>query len=142
MLLPRVYFQTKDSHKRGSATRWVGVVLAAGLALCLASCSSGAPSGSSPSTSSGDGAATGNTIVIQNFAFSPKTLTVRPGTTVTVDNKDSVTHTLTSVSGVFNTMDVSAGSSAHFVAPSKAGTYSYRCNIHQYMTGTLVVSSS
>jgi plastocyanin len=64
---------------------------------------------------------------------------VAPGATVKVTNKDSVTHTLTATGGQFNTGDIGAGQTKTFTAPSKAGTYSYICNIHQYMKGTIVV---
>src|SRR5437764_12123039 len=40
-------------------------------------------------------------VTIQNFAFSPQTLTVAPGTTVIWTNKDSVNHTVTSDSGAW-----------------------------------------
>ena len=55
-------------------------------------------------------------------------------------NKDNVAHTVTSITGAFDTGDVQGGSSAHFTAPNKPGTYPYRCGIHQFMTGTLVVT--
>ena len=80
-------------------------------------------------------------ITIQNFAFSPTDLTVAPGATVTVTNKDQVTHTLTATKGGFDTGDIPAGQSKTFTAPKTPGTYPYICSIHQYMSGTLVVSS-
>jgi plastocyanin len=83
---------------------------------------------------------TGSTIVIHNFAFSPGSLKVRPGQKVTVTNKDSVDHTVTSITGRFNTGDVGPGKTVTFTAPTKAGRYPYRCTIHQFMTGLLVVS--
>jgi plastocyanin len=118
--------------------RLTGIVLGAGLALTLAACSSGA----APHASAGTTApkATGDAITIKNFAFSPATLTVGPGATVSVTNRDSVTHTLTSETGAFNTGDVMPGSTGHFTAPTTPGTYHYRCNIHQFMTATLRVS--
>lgn len=91
-------------------------------------------------TSGTDGRSSGTTIVIHNFAFNPSSLTVAPGTRITVENRDGVTHTLTSDTGAFNTGDVAAGATVHFEAPAKPGTYPYRCNIHQFMTGTLTVS--
>jgi plastocyanin len=110
----------------------VGLVLA----LSLAACSSGTTHGAA----SGTTATSGRSITIKNFVFSPKTLTVSPGASVTVTNDDAVTHTLTSTTGAFNVGDVAKNASAHFTAPMKPGTYTYRCNIHQFMTGTLVVS--
>jgi plastocyanin len=68
------------------------------------------------------------------------TLTVSPGAKVTVSNQDSATHTLTATGDkAFDTGDVGPGKSVTFTAPTKAGSYSYLCDIHQYMTGTLVV---
>lgn len=81
-----------------------------------------------------------DTIVIKNFTFSPMSITVAPGATVTVHNEDSTTHTLTATGGAFNTGDIAPGATKTFIAPHRAGTYSYICSIHQYMTGTLEVS--
>ncbi|MGH9081032.1 MAG: cupredoxin domain-containing protein [Acidimicrobiales bacterium] len=124
--------------------RRVMVVGLMGLALTAAACSSGGASSSSstraPSHSTPGGSGAAHSITIQNFAFSPKTITVAPGTTVTVTNKDQVTHTLTARNGGFNTGDISAGQSKTFTAPNNSGTYPYFCMIHQFMTGTLVVS--
>jgi plastocyanin len=83
---------------------------------------------------------TASTIVIHNFAFSPGSIKVRPGQKVRVVNRDSVAHTVTSTTGKFNTGDVGPGKTVTSTAPEKAGRYPYRCNIHQYMTGMLVVS--
>jgi len=79
-------------------------------------------------------------VTIQNFAFSPKTLTVAPGTTVMWTNKDSAAHTVTSDSGsTLASGDLSHGKSyAHTF--TKAGTYTYHCAIHPYMKATVVVS--
>lgn len=119
-------------------------IAVASLALVLAACSSsGGSSAGSPTTGGGTGAGTGwssAVITIQNFAFGPSILRVAPGTLVTVENKDGVTHTVTSDTGAFNTGDISAGQTAHFEAPTKSGSYPYRCNIHQFMTGTLIVT--
>jgi plastocyanin len=116
------------------------VVLVLGAALLLAACSSGGGSGSSSASSSGGTAVTSTkTITISNFMFSPMHAAVAPGSTVSVTNKDSVTHTLTATGGQFNTGDIGAGQTKTFTAPMKAGTYNYICNIHQYMMGTIVV---
>jgi plastocyanin len=143
---PKVLTQgdTAESHSAAPRAKrgLTGVVLGAVLALTLAACSSGGGPGATPTTTgaSGTTATTGATITIKNFAFSPPTLTVGPGATVSVTNKDSVTHTLTSETGAFNTGDVAPGSTEHFTAPTTPGTYHYRCNIHQFMTATLRVS--
>lgn len=107
------------------------LIIAAGLAAC----------GTTPSkaASATNGAGGSSTIIIKNFAFAPATLTVKPGSTVSVKNEDGVTHTLSSTTGRFNTGNVASDHTVRFTAPTTPGTYPYRCNIHQYMTGTLVV---
>jgi plastocyanin len=112
------------------------VLILAG-ALLLAACSGG---GSGSGSASGSGAAKStNSITISNFMFSPMSVSVAPGSTVSVTNKDSVAHTLTATGGQFNTGDINGSQTKTFTAPSKAGTYSYICNIHQYMKGTIIV---
>jgi plastocyanin len=110
------------------------MLVALGVLLVLTGC------GSSGSGGSTGGVAAPDTISIKNFMFSPMTLTVSPDAKVTVTNEDSATHTLTATGDkAFDTGDVGPGRSVTFTAPSKAGTYSYLCDIHQYMSGTLVV---
>lgn len=110
-------------------------------ALGLASCSA-TPAHVAGGTTAPKGPTASAVVIIKSFAFSPATLRVRPGATVTVMNSDGVTHTLTSTTGAFDTGDISGGSSAHFTAPMSTGSYPYRCGIHQFMTGMLVVSTS
>lgn len=83
------------------------------------------------------------TLTIESFAFHPASLTVAPGATVTVHNADKSTHTVTASGaskGAFDTGDISPGATATFSAPTKPGSYTYICNIHQFMMGTLIVS--
>ena len=112
-------------------------------ALAIA-CAAFLPAGCS-SSHSGTPASTApvapNTIIIQNFAFHPATLTVQPGATVTVTNEDSTTHTVTATGAkAFDTGNVGPGKTVTFTAPATAGAYPYICEIHQYMQGTLTVS--
>ena len=120
-----------------------------GAALLLAACSNGGSAMSSTKATSAPAAAaapasSGSTapdaITIRNFSFAPTAVTVAPGATVTVTNKDQVAHTITSATGGFDTGDIGPGQSGTFTAPKTPGRYSYICSIHQYMTGTLVVS--
>jgi plastocyanin len=122
---------------------WLGLALI----LAVAACSGASSSASSPPTaaastaSASSGSTSADTIVIKNFMFTPMTLTVSPGTVVTVRNEDSVTHTLTDKADpkLFSTGDVGPGQVKTFKAPAKAGSYAFLCTIHQYMTGTIVV---
>lgn len=81
-----------------------------------------------------------NTVVIKGFAFEPGSIAVAPGTKITVLNQDQATHTLTADDKSFDTGTIAGGRSAEITAPTKPGTYSYVCTIHQYMTGTLTVT--
>lgn len=132
-----------DTSARHSGRIRLPLALALAVAaVVLAACSS-SPSTSATSTTSASGtpgAGHTATITIRNFAFSPATLTVAPGTVVKVFNEDMVTHTLTASKGQFNTGDIAAGQSKTFTAPTVEGTYAYLCAIHTYMNGTLVVS--
>jgi plastocyanin len=114
-----------------------GLVLAG--ALLLAACGGG---GKSPSAASSGGSGAGSTthIEISNFMFSPMNDTVSPGATISVTNKDSATHTLSSTTaGAFNTGNIKDNQTKTFKAPTKPGKYPYICNIHQYMMGTITV---
>jgi len=78
------------------------------------------------------------TISIKDFAFSPATLTVKVGTTVTWVNSDSVAHSAVSDDGTFDTKLLAPGEKGSYTF-TKAGTYTYKCSIHPSMTGTIVV---
>jgi len=77
-------------------------------------------------------------VVIHNFAFGPATMTVPMGTTVTWTNMDSVAHTTTSDTGVWNSGTLSPGMSFHYTF-NTSGTFPYHCMIHPNMHGTIVV---
>ena len=123
-----------------------GVLVIAG-ALLLSACGGGGSPGAAPTTSTSSSgssggsssSASGDKVSISNFMFSPMHLTVSPGATVSVTNKDSATHTLTATGGQFNTGNIMQNQTKTFTAPMKPGTYNYICNIHQYMMGTITV---
>jgi phospholipase C len=76
---------------------------------------------------------------IGNFAFTPATLTISVGTTVTWKNASAVAHTVTSDDGVsFDSGAIAAGGNFSFQF-TKAGSYAYHCDIHPYMKATIVV---
>src|SRR6476659_7846962 len=106
------------------------------LSLALVACTS-SPS-SSAQSSSGSG---GNTVTLSGLAFSPGSLTVTVGTTVTFKNSDSVDHTVT------NGKDGKPDTNAAFdkslptgqsvdVTGDKAGTFNVTCTIHSSMNMT------
>ena len=84
---------------------------------------------------------TANTVNIQNMAFSPSTLNVKVGTTVTWVNKDSTAHDVVSDTGLFNSGNLNNGQSYSYTF-NQTGSFPYHCGIHPSMTGTIVVSAT
>lgn len=78
------------------------------------------------------------TIMISNYDYEPMKLTVRAGTRITVINRDQTAHTLTARSGAFDSGTVNPGQSRTFTA-SRPGVYTYYCQFHAFMSGTLTV---
>jgi plastocyanin len=78
-------------------------------------------------------------VTIENFAFSPSTVTINAGATVTWTNKDSAAHTVVFTSGnLLNSGDLAKGGTFSFTFSQK-GTFEYRCGIHPNMTGKIIV---
>ena len=78
-----------------------------------------------------------NTIRIKNFAFDPASITVKVGSTVRWENKDSVPHRILFADGTYS--QVLAASDSWSRKIDKAGTYDYSCTIHPSMQGTVIV---
>jgi plastocyanin len=120
-------------------------VAATGLLLLVTACSGSSGSKSSaPSVApspGGSSASAGGGAILQIKSFKFNGPQVAPGTTITVKNFDEAAHTATSdTAGVFDSGNVEQGSPVTFKAPSKAGTYTFHCNYHSFMHGTLTVS--
>ena len=75
-------------------------------------------------------------IDIKNFAFSPATLNIAKGTTVTWINLDSATHKIKSDS--FNSNFLAQRGKFSFTFKT-AGTFNYICSIHPNMKGQIIV---
>jgi len=98
-----------------------------------------APSAEATPADSGDAAMGDSAVDIKGFAFSPASLEVAAGTTVTWTNSDSATHTVTADDGSFDSGDLANGATFSFTFDT-AGTFTYHCNIHPNMTATIVVT--
>lgn len=81
------------------------------------------------------------TVQIRFFAYTPQTITVHVGNTVTWTNGDTAPHTATADDGSFNTGMIVQGASAS-VTLTRAGTFTYHCIIHPDMVATLVVTAA
>ena len=79
-------------------------------------------------------------VTIAGFAFSPQSITIDVGDTVTWTNNDDVDHTATGPG--FDTSTITSGGGTATVTFNTAGTFAYHCTIHPSMTGTVVVGSA
>jgi plastocyanin len=86
-----------------------------------------------------DTAASEEEVIIEGFAFTPESLEITAGTTVTWTNNDAAMHTATADDGSFDTGAISQGESAS-VTFDEPGTYTYVCSFHPGMEGTIIVS--
>jgi len=128
-------------------------LLVAALALGLAACgdddTTASDQGSSTTasdpygdTSGDDGGSSSSdlpSVVAEGLAYK-NDLTVGPGEQFVFDNQSGTTHTLTADKGEFDSDRVSGGSQSDpLTAPDEPGNYSFHCEIHSSMTGTLTV---
>ena len=101
-------------------------------------CPSGQPAAGTTPTPVPSTAAAPNTITIASFQFTPATLQVTPGTTVTWVNNDSASHTVTADDQSFDAGTLAPGRNFTRVF-DKAGTFAYHCNFHPSMKATVTV---
>ncbi|MFF4500580.1 plastocyanin/azurin family copper-binding protein [Streptomyces sp. NPDC001401] len=79
-------------------------------------------------------------VLMSGYAFSPRSLTITAGDTVTWTNRDQAPHDVKTTSGpasVHSPMLNKGGSWSHTF--TTAGTYGYVCTVHPGMTAQLVV---
>jgi plastocyanin len=74
-------------------------------------------------------------------SFSPNPVDIKVGETVTWINDDFGRHTVTSKDGVFDSGMMGKGQSFSYTF-DKAGEYTYHCEPHPNMVGTVVVTES
>jgi len=99
----------------------------------------GCSKSSSPTSSSPPPAS--NSVSIVDFAFSPDSLAVDSGATVTWKNNGAVQHTVTSDTGTVKVLDspfLSSGATYQHTFNTK-GKFNYHCSIHTQMTASVTV---
>ena len=77
-------------------------------------------------------------IKIDNFSFTPATVTIPAGTTVRWTNRDDIPHTVVSDDKIFKSKALDTDEQFTYTF-TKPGTYSYFCSIHPKMTAKIVV---
>lgn len=87
-----------------------------------------------PVTASGD-------VRIADFSFSPRSITITAGDSLTFVNTGAARHSATAKDGSFDTGLLSRGATSRRTFRN-AGTFSYFCTIHPSMTGTVLVTGA
>jgi len=128
-------------------SKWLSLVSGVAGALLLVSC--GSSTGTNYGGGGGGGGCTPTATKICTAGgsqFSPVTLTVAAGTTVTWQNGDGIAHTVTSATGSADTYDMALASGTVSHQFATAGTYNYYCKKHGFngtpptgMHGTITV---
>jgi plastocyanin len=77
-------------------------------------------------------------LTISDFQFTPSTITVHVGDTITWTNNGPSAHTATARGGSFDSGTLHKGQSASHTF-TQPGTFAYYCRIHPFMHGTVVV---
>lgn len=97
------------------------------------------PADTSVATTVAGSAATGaGAVGIADFKFGPAELHVPVGGSVVWTNNDGQQHTATSSTGAFDAGAIQPGASVT-VEFTTAGSFTYICSFHPFMTGTVVV---
>jgi plastocyanin len=119
--------------RRSFLISWLAI-----LTLLLAAC--GGAAESTPPAAGGDGDTGGETVSMANNQFSPATLTIAAGTTVTFT--DTATHTVTEGTdgtAVDDPLVDETGGADIEVTFEEPGTYDITCKIHPQMNMTITV---
>lgn len=77
-------------------------------------------------------------VKIDNFSFTPSTITVPVGAQVRWTNRDDIPHTVASEDKSFKSKALDTDDVFSFTF-GKPGTYKYFCSLHPKMTATIVV---
>jgi plastocyanin len=72
------------------------------------------------------------------MAFAPNVLQIKVGTTVTWVNNDTVQHTITSDTKLFDSGPIDPGAKFTYTF-TQTGSFAFHCNIHNTMTGSITV---
>ena len=76
---------------------------------------------------------------IDNFAFTPEVLTVKPGVTVTFVNHDDIPHLVVATDGKYRSKALDTNDKFS-IAFDKPGEYAYFCGLHPHMKGKIIVA--
>jgi len=82
---------------------------------------------------------TAKEVTIDNFVFTPPTLTVPVGTTVTWVNHDDIPHSVVANQKEFRSRALDTDEKYSFTFAT-AGSFDYFCGLHPHMVGKVIVT--
>jgi plastocyanin len=111
-------------------------------AICMSGCGGSATSPSLTPQPAPDGSTTilmpGGASTLTTTAFGTNPFKIAVGTTISWLNSDTTTHTSTADGEAWTSGNIAPGARYNFTFQS-AGQFTYHCQIHPGMTGTIVV---
>ena len=132
------------------------LVLVAVVALAGGACGSSGSKSPSAATTSGSSATTANStgttvastsaagagqaITIQSFSFHPDPLSAKTGKVTVTNMDDGTPHSLTADDKSFDTGIFLKTDGPKTITLSKTGTFTYHCQVHNFMKGTIQVT--
>jgi len=78
---------------------------------------------------------------IHGFQFEPARVDARVGDTIEWTNRDFAPHTASDAGSNWTTATLNNGATGRILVGT-TGTFAYRCNFHQQMKGTIVVTGN
>jgi plastocyanin len=78
-------------------------------------------------------------VTIDNFAFTPNVITVKPGAVVTFENHDDIPHSIVDAAGKFHSKALDTNDTFQ-VTFDQPGEYNYYCGLHSHMRGKVIVA--
>ena len=107
--------------------------------LFVAGAACGSDDDGSKGASGGEAPTATDQVEVAGFQFKPKAITVKSGSTVTWTFKDDQDHNVKLDDGSFKSDNLKDGATANHTFAS-AGTFAYKCGIHNSMTGSVTVT--
>jgi plastocyanin len=90
----------------------------------------------------GTALAANQAVAISGFSFSPASITVTVGDTITWTNSDAQAHTATADDASWDTDAIAGSGGTGSATFATVGTFPYHCKIHPTMTGTVTVQAA
>lgn len=118
---------------------WLQAVLSVSILLLACSKSDDGNSEGNNNANNNNNNNLSSSVSIGSSSFSPATITVKSGTTVTWTNNANDVHTVTADNGSFNSGDLDYYKT-YSRTFTQAGTYQYHCAHHANMKGSVVVN--